>query len=123
MPDPIRTDELSLSPQTPDESKALSHVVDRFEDDLVVLEDEQARSLTVPRAWLPDKLSEGDVPVIEQQELVSEDQAVARVSAKAETRAVVFRRRLPRAHGAHARPTQARGVPAAATRLRCRCRL
>ena len=74
MPDPTQASEPDNL--TSDQNEAASYVVDRLEDaDLVILEDEQGRSLTVPRAWLPNELGEGDVVVVEQQELISEDEA------------------------------------------------
>ena len=38
------------------------YTIDRFEgDDWVVLEDERARTFSVPRPWLPPEVREGDV--------------------------------------------------------------
>ena len=51
-----------------------TYVVDHLEDNgWVVLEDEQGHTFNLPRFWLPSELAEGDVVVVEQQELISED--------------------------------------------------
>ena len=53
-----------------------TYILDRFEDNgWAVLEDENGISFNIPRFWLPDDLAEGDVVVVEQQELLSEDEA------------------------------------------------
>ena len=58
----------------PDAPAAATYVLDRFEDNgLAVLEDEAGRSFNVPRFWLPRGLSEGDVVVVELQDVISED--------------------------------------------------
>ena len=61
---------------TPQPSEATTYVLDRFEDGgWAVLEDEAGHTFNVPRFWLPGELSEGDVVVVEQQEIISEDEA------------------------------------------------
>ena len=61
---------------TIDQDGSASYILDRFEDNgWAVLEDEDGISFNVPRFWLPDDLAEGDVVVVEQQELLSEDEA------------------------------------------------
>lgn len=43
------------------------YTVDRFEDgDFAVLEDEQARTFSVPRHWLPSTAREGDVLTVSE---------------------------------------------------------
>ena len=50
-----------------------TYILDRFEDNgWAVLEDENGISFNIPRFWLPDDLAEGDVVIVEQQELLSE---------------------------------------------------
>ena len=72
MPKDTHADEQTLTFQA---SPAATYVVDRFEDNhLVVLEDEQGVSLTIPRHWLPSELAEGNV-VVEPQAFISEDDA------------------------------------------------
>ena len=61
---------------TPQLSEAATYVFDRLEDGgWAILEDEAGHTFNVPRFWLPGDLKEGDVVVVEQQELVSEDEA------------------------------------------------
>ena len=60
---------------TPQPGQAATYVLDRFEDEAwAVLEDEAGHTFNVPRFWLPSDLGEGDVLVVEQQEIVSEDE-------------------------------------------------
>ena len=73
MPEDSETHEQEPAAQP---SETATYVLDRFEDgDLAVLEDETGHTFNVPRFWLPSDLKEGDVVVVEQQELVSEDEA------------------------------------------------
>ena len=74
-PLPTGNDEQDAQPvrHPPDAPLAATYVLDRFEDNLAVLADEAGRSFNVPRFWLPRGLSEGDVVVVELQEIVSED--------------------------------------------------
>ena len=66
------TQEQDIVPQP---SEAVTYVVDRLENGgWAVLEDEGGHTFNVPRFWLPTDLKEGDVVVVEQQELVSEDE-------------------------------------------------
>ena len=72
----MQEDSETYEQESPPQPSAATYVVDRLEDNnLVVLEDEAGHTFNVPRFWLPTDLKEGDVVVVEQQEVISEDEA------------------------------------------------
>ncbi len=78
------------------------YTIDRFEDgDWAVLEDDDARTFNIPRAWLPSTAREGDVVRCVQRDDAAGSRSVSFAldsAARAEqlSRARQLRDRLPR---------------------------